>query len=159
MYRIIEKFIPKTILVKLYKWLPVPISFKKGIVWLVNRRFLVAVQGIILNDKGEVLLLKHTYRKIPWGLPGGWMDYENPQTALEREVFEETELKIKSEQVLDAIYNGKPHRVDLIIKGRFLGGTFKSSAEVSEYGFFKFGEWPDGMPDVQKKLIQKYLNR
>lgn len=159
MLRIIEKVIPKTLLVKIYKGMPISLNFKKKIIWFANRRFLVAIQGIILNDKGEILLLKHTYRDSPWGMPGGWMNYEQPQEGLEREVFEETSLKIKSEQVLDVSYGNKPHRVDIYIKGTFIGGEFKKSAEVSDYGFYKIGEWPDGMPDNQKRIIENIYKK
>ncbi len=159
MLRIIEKVVPKSLLVKLYKCIPIPLSFKKKIIWLANRRFLVAVQGIILNDKNEILLLKHTYRDTPWGMPGGWMDYEKPREGLEREVFEETELQVKSNQILDVVYGDKPHRVDIYIKGSFVGGEFKKSAEVSDYGFYKVGNWPEGMPNEQKRIIENMLEK
>lgn len=159
MLRIIEKVMPKSLLVKIYKGIPISLSLKKKIIWHANRRFLVAIQGIILNDKGEILLLKHTYRDAPWGMPGGWMNYEQPQEGLEREVFEETSLRIKSEQILDVSYGNKPHRVDIYIKGIFTGGEFKKSAEVSDYGFYKIGEWPDGMPDKQKRIIENICKK
>lgn len=157
MSNLLKKIIPKSLVITLYKILPLSTSAKKKIIWFANKKFLVAVLGIILNNKGEVLLLKHTYRNLPWGLPGGWMEYEQPENAIQREIAEETGLRIKANQVVRVVYGSNPYRVDLIIKGKFVDGKFRPSYEVSEYGFFKAGNWPSGMPNTQKELIENIL--
>ncbi|MEK3910270.1 NUDIX domain-containing protein [Paenibacillus sp. FSL H7-0331] len=53
-----------------------------------QNKFLVTVLGIITNETGQVLLLRHVYRTEPWGVPGGWMELEKPEVALEREISE-----------------------------------------------------------------------
>lgn len=54
---------------------------------LFQSQFLIGVTGVILNDKKEVLLFKHTYRQHAWSLPGGYMQAgEHPAEALEREI-------------------------------------------------------------------------
>lgn len=158
MKNLLEKIIPKSLIVKIYKNIPIPLSLKKKIVCFFNKKFLVAVQGIVMNDKNEILLLKHTYRDLPWGIPGGWMEYESPEEGIVREVYEETSMKIKSERVIASIYNSKPDRIDIYIKCSYLEGEFKESPEVSDYGFFKVGCWPKGMPSAQIEVLHKLLS-
>jgi len=158
MKNLLEKIIPESLIIKIYKNIPIPLSLKKKIVCFFNKKFLVAVQGIVLNDKNEILLLKHTYRDLPWGIPGGWMEYESPEEGIVREVHEETSMKIKSEKIIASIYNSKPHRIDIYIKCSYLEGEFKESPEVSDYGFFKVGCWPEGMPNAQIEVLHKLLS-
>ncbi len=53
----------------------------------------VSIKGIILNDTGEVLLVKENGRDW-WDLPGGGMDHgESIKAAIARELKEEVNLK------------------------------------------------------------------
>lgn len=55
---------------------------------------------IIRNKKGEILILKTTY-KNHWEIPGGVVEFnESPREAAEREVREELGLRIKVTQCL-----------------------------------------------------------
>ena len=64
--------------------------------------FLVGVVGVVLNERGEILLLEHVFhRAYPWGLPGGWMDRgESSDQTLRRELREEVELEIEIGELL-----------------------------------------------------------
>ncbi|MGF9641836.1 NUDIX hydrolase [Paenibacillus sp. MABNS29] len=86
--------IPRDWLVFMYKHTPFT-RLKNALVYRAQHKFLIAVLGIFTNDAGEVLLLKHVYRKQPWGIPGGWMELEQPEIALQREVREETGLEVE----------------------------------------------------------------
>lgn len=61
-------------------------------------RFTAGVVGVLLNNIEEVLLVEHVFHsKIPWGLPGGWVNRNELLTAaVEREFFEETGLRVKT---------------------------------------------------------------
>jgi 8-oxo-dGTP diphosphatase len=63
------------------------------------------VAGVIVNDRGEVLLqLRRDDRR--WGLPGGAMEPgEEPAGALVREVLEETALEVVPERIV-GVYSG-----------------------------------------------------
>ena len=59
---------------------------------------------MIFNEKGRVLILKRTADSITypstWSFPGGGADEdEDPFDCASREVFEETALKIKPEDL------------------------------------------------------------
>lgn len=149
--------IPRDWLVYMYKHFPFH-GLKNWIVYRAQYKFLVSVLGVITNERGQVLLLKHEYREEPWGIPGGWMELEKPEHGLEREINEETGLKVQIIGLARAIYGNKPNRVDLVFRGTIVEGTFKPSSEISEICYCDIGNWPDGLPIEQKKLIQEILS-
>ncbi|WP_240419668.1 NUDIX hydrolase [Paenibacillus periandrae] len=148
--------IPHDWLVYMYKHVPFK-KFKDWVVYRAQNKFLVSVLGIITNETGQVLLLRHVYRTEPWGVPGGWMELEKPEVALEREIYEETKLKVEITGLAKAIFGQNPVRVDLIFRGRIVNGTFTPSAEISEMIYCDIDDWPEGMPNEQKRLIKEML--
>jgi NUDIX domain len=41
--------------------------------WFFHHKFIVGVSGVIFDDQGQILLLRHLYwREGSWGLPGGY---------------------------------------------------------------------------------------
>lgn len=110
---------------------------------LFQNQFLVGVTGVIFNDKKEVLLFKHTYRKHAWSLPGGYLHAgEHPAEALEREIKEESGLVVSADDMLKTRTDREGARLDMCFVGVFIGGEFKASNEVSEYGFFSNDQMP-----------------
>jgi len=106
-------------------------------------KFLVGVTGIILNDKKEVLLFKHTYRSHSWSLPGGYLKAgEHPREALEREIKEESGLVVSIDESLKTRTDRETARLDLCYTGVLIGGEFEPTHEVSEYGFFALDKLP-----------------
>ncbi|RRJ61685.1 NUDIX hydrolase [Paenibacillus oralis] len=151
--------IPRDWLVYMYKYMPSK-KFKNWVVYRTQHKFMIAVLGVLTNEKGQVLLLKHTYRRDePWGMPGGWMELEQPEAGLVREIYEETRFRARITGLAKAIYDKKPARVDLVFRGRIVGGTFTPSVEISDYMYCDPGHWPQGLPAHQKKLILDILAR
>jgi ADP-ribose pyrophosphatase YjhB (NUDIX family) len=106
-------------------------------------QFLIGVTGVILNDKDEVLLFKHTYRQTKWSLPGGYMkSKEHPYEGLEREIQEESGFVVSVDEQVNIRTDRESTRLDVTLVGKFIGGEFKRSAEVSEYGFFSLENLP-----------------
>lgn len=110
---------------------------------IIQDQFLIGVTGIIFNDKQEVLLFKHTYRQTAWSLPGGYLkSKEHPGEGLEREIKEESGLVVSADQQLKTRTDRETARLDICYVGKFIGGEFTPSHEVSEHGFFSFENLP-----------------
>lgn len=119
---------------------------------LVNQRFLVGLVGIVLNDKDEVLVFKHTYRRnVPFGLPSGWLKRNDSiSEALPREVKEESGLEVEYLSVLEVMASNRERKVDVWVLCRHKGGTFRPSDEVSEAAFYSL----DALPKVLKEQTE-----
>lgn len=133
----------KTLLAKLWKAARLPKNLQLFVMRFFQSQFLVGVTGIILNDRNEVLLFKHSYRQHSWSLPGGYMKSgEHPREALEREIKEETGLVVSADELLKTRTDRTSARLDICYIGTLIGGEFTPSHEVSEYGFFSQDQLP-----------------
>ncbi len=140
----------KVLLAKLWKALRLPKGVQLNVMRVVQDQFLVGVTGIIFNEKKEVLLLKHTYRATPWSLPGGYIKAkEHPKEGLEREIEEECGFTVTAEERLKVRTDRESARLEFIYVGTYIGGTFRSSEEVSEAQFFSF----DTLPALSKDQV------
>jgi len=117
-------------------------------------KFRAAVAALIFDEDGRVLLFKHTYRKFPWGIPAGGLEYhEQPANAIVREFFEETGIQIQIESLLTAVSAREDHNISLIYLCKLLRGEFKPSHEISEMRYFDINDLPM-MLFAEKELIQ-----
>jgi 8-oxo-dGTP diphosphatase len=104
---------------------------------------IVAADGLVRDAEGRILLIR---RKNPpfqgaWALPGGFIDVgEDPRDACEREMLEETCLKVKVE-TLGGFY-GRPdrdprgHTVSVVYRCRVLSGEAKGADDAAEARWF-----------------------
>jgi ADP-ribose pyrophosphatase YjhB (NUDIX family) len=126
---------------------------------LIQDQFLIGVTGIIFNDKQEILVFKHSYRQTVWSLPGGYLkSKEHPQEGLEREIDEESGLVVSVDQQLKTRTDRDSARLDMCYIGKFIGGEFTPSHEVTEHGFFSFDNLPL-IPKNQLYLIELAINQ
>ncbi|MFA6532772.1 MAG: NUDIX domain-containing protein [Patescibacteria group bacterium] len=149
----------KSFLAKVWKFLNMPKGVQLFFMRFFQNQFLVGVTGIILNEKREILLFKHTYRQHSWSLPGGYMKSgEHPAEALEREIKEESGFVVSVDKSFKTRTDRTSSRLDLCYLGLFIGGEFKKSEEVSDYGFFA----QDRMPLLRSNqvfLIEEALHQ
>ena len=133
----------KLFLAKMWRALGLRTNIQLFIMRIFNDEFLIGLTGIFFNDKEQVLLVKHSYRKIQWSLPGGYLKAkEHPIEGLEREIAEETGFLISVDKQLKVRTDRKTGRLDMCYMGKFIGGEFKSSEEVIDYGLFSFDALP-----------------
>lgn len=132
---------------------------------ILRPRFVVGVAALIFDGHGRVLLFKHTYRKFPWGLPGGALEYgEQPDEAIIREFSEETGMTIEVTQLLLGHSSSYFHHVGLVYLCKVVRGEFRESHEISEIRYFDVSDLPpmlfdekDLIRDVHAKLFHHEL--
>jgi ADP-ribose pyrophosphatase YjhB (NUDIX family) len=116
------------------------------------------VTAIILNDKGEILLLDHVLRpQYGWGTPGGFINVgEQPEDAIRRELMEEVGLELRDLK-LEWVRVINDH-VEMIFRASGDGELKVLSAEIHSARWFALSDMPAEMSDVQKFVIKKTLS-
>ncbi len=133
----------KILLAKLWKILRLPKKIQLFVMRIFQDQFLIGVTGVILNTKNEILLFKHVYRSHSWSLPGGYVKAgEHPREALEREIQEESSFVVSVDKQLKTRTDRDTARLDMCYLGKFIGGEFTPTSEVSDYGFFTVDSLP-----------------
>jgi len=108
----------------------------------------VDVRGAAFRD-GQLLLVRESMDG-GWTFPGGWADVgEEPHLAAEREVFEESGLRVKAVRLI-GVYDANRvegsltlfHAYKLLFLCEIVGGQPTTSSETSEVGFFALDALP-----------------
>ena len=119
------------------------------------------VDGIILNDREEVLLIKRGNNpyKGSYAIPGGFIDWdETAKEAVKREVKEETNLNVNIKEFLnyyDSIKRDEKRRtISLVFICEITGDVRKPEAgdDAADYKWFKLDILPELAFDHEKIL-------
>lgn len=101
------------VVLTLFRWLPS--SLRRAVVRVGTPNFTVGAV-CVMDHKGAYLVLRQPHRP-GWSLPGGLLDRgESAAEAVEREVFEETGLRVEVGLPLSVQVNGIVRRVDVIYR-------------------------------------------
>jgi len=134
-------------------WRALPMWIHVLAMRMFRPKFRMAVAATIFDEQGRILLFKHTYRKLEWGIPAGGLEYgEQPKKAIVREFFEETGMQIEVQKLLSAESAIEDHSISLIYLCKIMSGTFKESHEISEMKYFDVNDLPQ-MLFAEKNLI------
>jgi 8-oxo-dGTP diphosphatase len=125
---------------------------------IVRPKYRVVVGAIILNAQGQILLCRHTYRRLhPWGIPGGDIKFgEDPSDALRRELREETGFSVNAARLLLVEGSTEVRKVSLTYLCTGISGPFLPNEEVSMIQYFDAGALPV-IPGAELLTIQKAL--
>lgn len=132
-------------------------------VWPLGRlllpHFVVGVVGIVTNERDELLLFRHTYRRsAPWGLPAGFLERgEQPEQALVREIEEESGFDVDISPVRTVYADPDRAVVTVVFSGVLTGGSFRPSEEVDDARFFNQHDLPP-LPREQRRLLDMFLH-
>jgi len=132
--------------------------------FLFRRPMTLGVRVLVENEKGEVLLVKHTYVE-GWYLPGGGVETGDTmaQTAI-KELREEVGYEIIGEPKLLGIYKNKSaskrdHVALYKVEGWREVEPFKPNHEISAIGFFPVDELPQNITKGNLRRIHEvYFN-
>ncbi|MCB9110039.1 MAG: NUDIX domain-containing protein [Anaerolineales bacterium] len=116
---------------------------------------IVAAGGFVLNDAGQVLLLKSP-RYGDWEFPGGQIEEgETIPKGLEREVLEETGIVVKITSLIGIYSNiGNPPIVNMDFLCEYVSGEPRTSDESIEV---KWVNLEDALNLVERKAIRTRL--
>lgn len=142
-------------------WRSLPVKMRRWSMRSLHAHFTVTAGGLIFNEAGEILLLKHRFRAgSGWGLPGGFMNPgEQPIDALKRELREEIGIEVEDAQVFAARSFNKPRQVEVLFRARAIGVAKPRTMEVELAEWFSIESLPDGLPSDQRLLIDRAAKR
>lgn len=140
-------------------WADLPRPIRRLLVWIRAPHFVVSVAGAIFNERGEILLCDHVFRKgPPWGMPGGFLDRgEDPAAGLRRELREELGLEIDHLEVAHVRTFPGTRQLEVIYRcTAAMAAPAISSTEVRRFGWFSPEELPELSRD-QRELIRRIV--
>lgn len=145
----------KRVLLRLWRDVPFPRFLRGLFLRVINPSFMVGAMALIRDDQGRILILEHTYRReYPWGLPGGWIKRaERLEIGLAREVFEETGLYVRVDQLLGASFWGGS-QLDLMYSCTVISGSVTPSDEAAGHRWADPADLPALLPN-QAALMRK----
>ncbi|MBD2869314.1 NUDIX hydrolase [Paenibacillus arenilitoris] len=121
---------------------------------------LMGAAAIILDSDGRVLLVKHSYGKLNWDLPGGKSEAdESAQETARREVQEETGLEVEVGPLTGIYYDPHydMHHFVFLSSNANDQVPIPSSPEILECGYFSIDDLPTPMSDFTYNRIQDAL--
>ncbi len=127
------------------------------VVWLLNAKFVVGVTGVVRDDEGRVLLLRH--RMWPpgrqWGLPSGFARRgEDFRRTLVREVREETGLDVEAGRLI-MLNSGLRTRLEVAYEARLTGGELRLDPfEILEARWCRPDDLPEDVQPVCHPLVR-----
>ena len=143
-------------------WKGAPWFVRRAGVWLTQPRFTVTAGAVVADERGHVLLLRHTLRGgSGWGIPGGFIARgEQPDEAVRREVKEETGLELESVELAFVRTLRSAQQVEVIFRGRMraaaIGGQ-QSSFEVERAEWFERGRLAEVVGRDQRRIVERAL--
>jgi ADP-ribose pyrophosphatase YjhB (NUDIX family) len=128
------------------------------LVWLRQSKFVVTTTGLVRDDEGRVLLLRHRFWPVgrQVGLPGGYaVSGERLEDAVAREVLEETGLHVEVGHVVQ-LRSGFRLRVEAAFAASLTGGEWRLDPhEVISADFYDVTELPEDLMPNHRRLIQE----
>jgi 8-oxo-dGTP pyrophosphatase MutT (NUDIX family) len=117
--------------------------------FLMTRGLTLGVRAIVRSEDGRFLLVRHTYTP-GWHFPGGGVEKgETTLAAVEKELRQETGLRLEGRPVLLGIfYNDGVSKRDHVLVYHCAVNTRAiakpSCPEIAEIGYFDLGDLPEG---------------
>lgn len=121
----------------------------------------IGAAAVILDEERRILLVKHSYGKLNWELPGGKAELsESAEETAKREVLEEIGLDVSIGRLTGVYYGPKSdtHHFVFIATG-ICGDRIPQphSREILECGYFSIDELPRPMSNFTCNRIREAL--
>ena len=125
----------------------------------VGRR--AGAAAVLLDPRGRVLLVRHTYGRLNWELPGGASESGESvvETAL-RELREETGIDARAETLTGIYYEPETDAHHFVFRCRALSGepATPTSPEISDCGYWSLADLPRPISDFTVRRIEDAIS-
>lgn len=120
----------------------------------------ISVRVLVFNEKNE-LLMGQEFSDGAYAVPGGWCDvFESAAENAKKEVFQETGLTVRIDQILCLLQRERYREYASMISeyvvyfsATVLSGKLKVNHEILSLGFFPI----DQLPPLSRKMTEKEL--
>ncbi len=133
--------------------------------WRFSRGLTLGAQGIIFDKDARILLVRHGYRP-GWHFPGGGVERnETILAALERQLFEEVGVVMKSAPKLHGMFTNfeafPGDHIAVYVTHEWEQVTVpKPNSEIVEHGFFNYNNLPKGISrGTQNRLNELFSDQ
>ncbi len=121
----------------------------------------IGAAGVVLNAQGHILLVKQSYGKLNWELPGGAAEAnESIAETAQREVKEETGLSVVAKHMTGVYYQPHDDSVHFVFFCELLADApiSQPDSEVTENGYWPVESLPRPISDFTIRRIQDALS-
>lgn len=122
---------------------------------------LIGAAAVILDCNGRVLLVKHSYGKNNWDLPGGKAEQnESAEETAKREVLEELGLTVTIEQLTGIYYDPQYDMHHFVFIANYDSNLVPqpSSPEILECSYCSIDDLPQPISDFTYNRIKDAIN-
>ena len=131
--------------------------------WRLTRGLTLGSQGVVIDAKSQVLLIRHRYRP-GWFFPGGGVERNETLTsALARELDEETGVKLTAPAEFHGLFANienfpGDHIAVFLVREWEQPSIPAPSVEIAELGFFALDRLPDGTSGGTRRRLAEIFD-
>ena len=121
--------------------------------------------GVVVMKDEQILLIRRTMAPEigKWSIPAGYLDYgEDPAETAVRETFEETNLHVAIEKLLNVYHNPASEggaTVFIMYQAKLLSGIPQAGDDADAVGFFSLDNLPEIAFASTKDIIQHLITQ
>ncbi|MCP4168644.1 MAG: NUDIX domain-containing protein [Chloroflexi bacterium] len=130
--------------------------------WWLARPRTVGVRGIVQDEAGRILFVRHSYASRNWYLPGGGGDgNESADESMVREMREETGLKVEIIRLVGVyLWLGSYKRDNIFVfECKWLAGEAQADGgEIADIGWYPLQNLPQPLTPGTREILDEWLS-